>query len=485
MGAECAGTAGVGGSAILVVEDHQPQWELIRRACRREEGWRFQFFPSSEDALDSVGSSLHTLDAALVDIVLPGMDGIGLLSCLARAEPRLPVLMVTGENLVGSAVRCMKAGAFDYITKPFGSEDLLDRLRVAVRTRRQARQLVFHASEEYLATMMGPSERVASVARTIDRVGPTALSVLLEGESGTGKELLARRIHAVSVRPSGPFVAVDCGAIPESLIESELFGFKKGSFTGATSDRKGKFELAHGGTLFLDEIGNLPYPMQGKLLRALQEREVTPIGSDLPVRFDIRVVSATNSSLKGMVDRGEFRLDLYHRLAEFPIAIPPLRERVEDLLHLSARFLLEACQELHKKVEGFSQRAIEEILADPWTGNVRELRSVIRRATLVADRRIEELRPGSQENGSHTSRIRSVPGDGVFVIQAEAVFSRESVEAGNLPYKPLLSRLVRQIERGILASVLEHVGGNKRRMARTLGLDYKTVLTKVRDLGLE
>lgn len=400
-----------------------------------------------------------------------------------QLDSSLPVIVLTGMDDAESAVSCMKAGAYDYIIKPFRREEFVIRLEKALQNRSQLRRLSLFEGEGYLSSKMGPSRAISQLATRIGQVAPTGMTVLIEGESGTGKELIARRIHSLSRRASGPFIVVDCGAIPEALIESELFGFKKGSFTGAMSDRIGKFEAAHKGTLFLDEISNLPKTLQAKLLRVLQEREVTPIGTSKQVPIDIRIVSATNSSLQQDVENGEFRLDLYHRLAEFPLSIPPIRERPDDLLYLASQCLRNACTELCKEVDGFSELALEQLLNSDWPGNVRELQAVIRRATLISDKRIESIDVSTSPalaQGSTTTRS-----EGCYIVQAQAVIPEESLVDGGMPFKPLMKRLTRQIERGILSSVLEHASGNKSKVARILDLDYKTVHTKIKEYKIQ
>mgnify|MGYP001574965097 FL=1 len=330
-----------------------------------------------------------------------------------------------------------------------------------------------------LAAMMGPSEVVSDIGRQIFQVAPTRMAVLIQGETGTGKEIVARRIHALSGRSGGPFVAVDAGAIPETLIEGELFGFRKGSFTGATADREGKIAAAHGGTIFFDEIGNLPLHLQAKLLRVLQEREVTPIGACKAVPVDVRVISATNACIEEKIQKKEFRADLFHRIAEFPLLIPPLRERVEDLLFLAVRFLREGCEEFGKTLRGFSDAALQELLQNPWAGNAREIRSVVRRAALMGDGRVDWLisKPALPQSASHAC-VRLFHGGAV--LTAATVIRMESIQNGCVPLREIRARLIRDIDRGILKLVLEHVHGNLSQAARVLGVDYKTAHVKMK-----
>jgi len=302
------------------------------------------------------------------------------------------------------------------------------------------------------------------------RVAPTDFTVLITGETGSGKEVVARAVHRMSPRASGPFVPVDCGSIPASLVEGELFGHEKGSFTGADRCRPGKFEVASGGTLFLDEISNLPLHMQPKLLRTLQDKEIWRIGGARPLAADIRIVAATNQDLASLVRAGAFRRDLYHRLNEFSIVVPPLRERCGDVVSLASQFLELANHELKKGVLGFSEAAIQLLLDYRWPGNVRELRNVVRRAVLLADTRVEPL---------HLALLDPPP-------DAGALGPGELAESfdGSVPFKEMVHRAVIRVERQILVQVLTQTSGNKAEAARLLQIDYKTIHKKVRDYGL-
>ena len=459
-------------SRIVVIEDHEGLWDVVRRACR-DEPWSFRFFASAEEAMEKAGDSPAGLDLVVVDLYLPGMDGMEALRTFHRMDPDLPIIMLTAQGDSSIVVECMRLGAYDYITKPFRNDALLHRFRRALEKRRLIRRCAHFQSGDHLKSVMGPSQSVQRLAEAIHQVAPTEMAVLIEGETGTGKEILARYIHSISRRNQGPFVAVDLGAIPDNLLEGELFGSRKGSFTGAVANREGKFKMADGGTLFLDEIANLPLHMQVKLLRALQERAVMPVGGTTPVPFSARLVTATNSRLEAEIEKGRFRLDLYHRIAEFPVRTTPLHERVEDLLYLCTLFLAEACTEFSKQIEGFSEDALEEILSYPWPGNVRELKSVIRRAALVSTGRIERMfKLHGFEPGTHVSTARM---DGKIVICAEALIGSDAIRQRRVPLKEIRKQLIRKIDRAILELVLKQSGGNKSDAARILDLDYKTV----------
>jgi two-component system nitrogen regulation response regulator GlnG len=304
----------------------------------------------------------------------------------------------------------------------------------------------------------------------MQRVAPTDFTVLITGETGSGKEVVSRALHRMSPRASGPFVPVDCGSIPQSLVEGELFGHEKGSFTGADRCRPGKFEVASGGTLFLDEISNLPLDVQPNLLRALQDKQIWRVGGARPLAADIRIIAATNQDLAVLVAAGTFRRDLYHRLNEFSIVVPPLRERRGDIVALASQFLELTNRELKKSVLGFSEEAVRMLLDHRWPGNVRELRNVVRRAVLLADGEIEALHLALSDG----------PSDGGGPMPGELVEGFD----GSVPFKEMVRRAVVRVERQILVQVLTQTSGNKAEAARLLRIDYKTIHKKVKDYGL-
>ncbi|MBI4861203.1 MAG: sigma-54-dependent Fis family transcriptional regulator [Candidatus Riflebacteria bacterium] len=465
---------------VLVVEDEKKLWGVLQRLFS-DEGWEFTFASSAEEAMDTLGQpgQLDDLAVVLVDIGLPGASGLDFLRWIRGIDVNLPVVMLTGQADAKTAATYMKEGAADYVTKPFQSRDLASTVHRVVEASRRVRPSPGLFLDHQLSFLMGPSEKVRQLTRLLIKVSSTDMAVLIKGESGTGKEILSRRIHDLSGRCRGPFIAVDCGAIPDSLIESELFGFKKGSFTGAHADQHGKIRAAHGGTLFLDEVENLAQATQVKLLRCLQEREVTPIGATRPVPFDIRLVSATNISLGERIAKKEFRLDLFHRIAEFPLSIPPLRERPTDLLYLAARFLRESCEEFGKCLKPLDQTVLDELLRHRWPGNVRELRNAIRRAVLVSQERITTLSMERTEMDGIRDPVPVCTEDQI-VVSARASVSAEAIKQGRVPFKEIRNRVLAQIEQGILKAVLERLSGNKLQTARVLGLDYKTVHSKAK-----
>jgi len=322
-------------------------------------------------------------------------------------------------------------------------------------------------SQSPLPELMGPSEAVARVSENVDRVAQSNFSVVILGETGVGKELVARAIHAASPRARGPFVPVDCGAISASLIESELFGHEKGSFTGADARKPGKFETAHDSTLFLDEISNMPIDSQAKLLRALQEKVIYRVGGSKPISVDVRILTACNQDLRSPIATGEFRHDLFFRLNEFTIRIPPLRQRKEDILYLAKRFLDLTNVELNKNVEGFSESVINTLLTYEWPGNVRQLRSTIRRAVLLADSVITEAHLDVERSNSFVSAP----------VGKGASWDNRSL-------KEIVHETTILLERNVLSQVLRMTAGNKAEAARLLKIDYKTIHSKVKDYGI-
>lgn len=485
---------------VLIVDDLEAgRWalsNLIQMA-----GWVPVAVASGKEALACIREEAP--DVLLLDICLPDMDGFEVLTQVNATERTLPIIMVTAYGKTHDAVRAIRAGAYDYLAKPFNNEDVVLTVRRALAERavksrvRRVRDLEGQPSS--LFAYMGESPAIQRVVSEVDRVAKTHFSVVVTGETGTGKELVAQAIHAESPRAARAFVAVDCGAIPEPLIESELFGHEKGAFTGAHEAVAGAFESADGGTLFLDEIGNLPLPMQGKLLRVLEARRIHRIGSTKERAVDFRVVVATNVDLQEMVNRQAFRRDLYHRLAEFTIHLPPLRERKEDLPFLVTRFLELTNQELGKDVHGLSAPALEMILAYEWPGNVRELRNQLRRAVLCVNDTQHIIAP--DHLGIIDSRNMgtgdAAPRESIGLHQREARgpadcwcqdcplhVSGACLTDGSLPLKEMVGRVVASVERAILTQVLRQTKGNKAEAARFLGIDYKTIHTKLKGYNM-
>lgn len=454
---------------ILIADDEETYCNILSRLMEAE-GFKAVTVNDGIAAIDSVAS--EEPDVLLLDLKMPGMDGMQVLRCLKEKHPELPLIMITGYADVPGAVEAMRTGAHDYLAKPFNHHEVVRVVRRALAERRLKQRIGHLSAAERdaccLRETMGHSEAVARLISSVNLVARSVFSVVILGETGSGKELVARAIHRASPR-TGPFVPIDCGSIPEPLLESELFGHAKGAFTGAIARKAGKFEVARGGTLFLDEISNMPMGSQAKLLRALQEKKAHPVGAREPIPVDVRLLAAANSDLLELTKTGAFRLDLFFRLNEFSITIPPLRDRSEDIPYLAKLFLDKTNFELHKKVEGFSQGAIDKLLAHSWPGNVRQLRSVIRRAALMANRIIGE--------------------EDLDIADAEVPVPHFLPKACRAEWKALsLKELVRQgtaaIEREVLKEVLKHTGGNKAKAARILKVDYKTVFSKVKQYGI-
>ncbi len=458
------------GSGVLIVDDDQDLREILARLVRRE-----GFTPLT--AADG-GSALELLrlrgaEVMLADVHLPDRDGLELLKKAREMDPDLPVIMITAYAGVNQAVAAMRAGAHDYLAKPFQHREVIRLLHRALDERQGRKGTggggADSTSAGGLRESMGPSDAVARLITEVNRVAHSDFSVVILGETGSGKELVAAAIHRHSPRAAGPFVAVDCGAIPEALLESELFGYEKGAFTGADARKAGKLEIAGGGTLFLDEISNLPSGSQAKLLQVLQEKTIQRLGGHTPLKVDIRLLAATNQDLEAVVAAGAFRRDLYYRLNEFSINLPPLRDRQEDIPYLAGRFLDLTNAELREEVKGFSSGALEVLSSYLWPGNVRQLRSVIRRAVLLA----RELITPSHLN---------IQGTGAL---AQSLPSRTPETSWrDLSLKEIVRRNVDRVEKEVLIQALQQTHGNKAKAARILSIDYKTMHLKVKQHGI-
>ncbi len=343
-----------GADQVLIVDDDRDIGRLLSTLMNKG-GLASQVAYDGETALQMLAAQAP--DLLLVDVKMPGLDGMELLKRVKETDPQLPVVLITAYAEISGSVAAMKAGAFDYLAKPFDHTEVMRVVRAALSERQRRRQAGVEdiPADNVLRVMMGPSDAVTRIIREVNRVSQSDFSVIIQGETGAGKELVARAVHQLSRRAAAPFIPLDCGAIPETLIESELFGYQKGAFTGATASKMGKFEAAQGGTLFLDEIANLPVSSQTRLLRVLQEKAVLRLGALKPIEIDVRLLTASNQKLLGLVESGQMREDIYFRLNEFTITIPPLRERREDIPYLAKRFLDITNRELQKNVQGFSK----------------------------------------------------------------------------------------------------------------------------------
>ena len=450
-------------SVVLIVDDDEDIRSILKCLLVRA-GYQVVAAKDGTEGLHLTRTCDPRL--AILDYRLPDMTGLDLLRRLRNADPHLPVILLTGFADLAVAVTAIKEGALDYLSKPFDNQQLLATVREALRSVCTAASDV--KGDQELRDRMGPSPASARTIQDVERVAATDFAVNLHGETGSGKELIARAIHTASPRAARPFITVDCGSIPDTLIENELFGHERGAFTGAERQQPGKLESANGGTLFLDEIGNLSWSAQARLLRVLQEREFYRVGGVKPIPIDVRLISASHHDLSEDVAKGTFREDLLYRLCDYRISIPPLRARPEDILHLARHFLTEANLELGKRVSDFAPDAVQAMRGYHWPGNVRQLRSVVRRATLFASHLID-----SSHLALPASEHHETPVTGPIGIPLEGCSLKEIVHR----------RLI-DIERQVLMEALRHSRGNKAAVARLLHLDYKTVHTKLKVYGL-
>jgi two-component system response regulator AtoC len=451
--------------SVLIVDDESSMRHLLS-VILTDRGYEARAVARADEALREIAAREY--DLMLTDVRMPGMDGIALLAEVHRLQPELTVIVMSAYGAHDAAIEAMKAGAYDYLSKPFRPEEVVLVLRKAEereRLQRENRRLRTEIAAEYRPeSIVGTSAAMRDVMRQVGKVAPQKTTVLLEGESGTGKELLARALHDLSPRASFPFVAVNCGAIPGELVESELFGHVKGAFTDASRNKKGLVVEADGGTLFLDEIGELQLGLQVKLLRFLQEEEVRPVGDTRARKVDVRVVAATARDLSRTVAAGEFREDLYWRLNVVGVRLPPLRERREDILALAEHFLARY-RRLRSELPALSlsAEARDALLAHRWPGNVRELEHAMERAVVLAEG--PEIR---EEDLPETVRAPTA--------EAPAVRLPE----GTLSIK----RAIRSVEEQLIRAALERTGGNRTRAAELLDLSYRALLYKIKDYGI-
>jgi DNA-binding NtrC family response regulator len=454
-------------SDILLVEDKESLRRVLRLTLEHA-GYSVTEAGDARAALNEIGRGPHRL--VLTDLRMPNGSGLDVLRAAKSADNEVPVIVMTAFGSIDEAVQAMKDGAHDFLQKPVDSNHLLllvERSLEQARLRTENILLREEWSKHYgFPRIIGESEVLQKAVAETQRVAQTEATVLLLGESGTGKELFARAVHHLSNRRDKPFVAINCAAIPETLIENELFGHERGAFTGAGDRRQGKFELASSGTVFLDEIGELPLTVQGKLLRAIEEKVIDRIGGRAPVAVDVRVVAATNRDLKVAVERGEFRGDLFFRLAVFPVEIPPLRVRGDDLVLLARSFASQLGRELRGREATLSSAAIVALQAHTWPGNVRELENAIERACILSDSLILE------------------PVDlGLTQIKPNGGEALQSFDlSGTL--SEVTQRALSFVERRKIQKALDANNGNKAQTAEELGISYKTLLTKIRDYEL-
>jgi nitrogen regulation protein NR(I) len=454
-------------SRILVVDD-EANLRKVLAAMLRKDGYEVAVAENGEMALAEFEK--NGADIVISDLVMPKLGGMEILAKVKATRPDVPVIIITAHGTVDSAVEAMKLGAFDYITKPFEHAEIRSVVAKAARTQ-EARQ--GHVPPEGRARMslIGNSPQMQELAKIIDKVADTPSTVLITGESGTGKELVATALHDGSSRRDKPLIKINCAAIPKDLMESELFGYERGAFTGAVTSKPGRFELADGGTLFLDEIGEVPVEMQVKLLRVLQESEFERVGGIKTCRVDVRVIAATNRDLEKEIEAGRFRKDLYYRLNVVPIHLAPLRERASDVPQLVSHFIEKHNKRLNKKIEGISDEALARLQAYPWPGNIRELENMMVRVLLCADGpRIE---------------LKDLPEPVRGGLQPPAPAAGDAVpEPGEKPLKDFLKEKQAQIEKSFIVQALQKTDGNVTRAAKLLQISRKSLQMKMKEFGL-
>ncbi|HEY5616879.1 MAG TPA: sigma-54 dependent transcriptional regulator [Vicinamibacterales bacterium] len=447
--------------SILIVDD-EPGVRSALGGVLRDEGYDVDAVESGETCLDRL--SRQAYDVVVLDIWLPGMDGLQTLARMRERQVDTQVVIISGHGNIESAVRAIKMGAFDFVEKPLSLEKTVLVVRNALRQRDlEAENRALRARVDAQHTMVGESYAMVKLREQVAMAAPTNGRVLIFGENGTGKELVARNIHQMSRRRAGPFVEVNCAAIPEDLIESELFGHVRGAFTGAVADRRGKFELAHGGTIFLDEIADMSLKTQAKVLRVLQEQVMEPVGGSNRIKVDARVLAATNKDLTGEIRAGRFREDLYFRLNVVPIFVPPLRDRQEDIALFADHFMAMLAREYGRRPKTFESDALVALRQYPWPGNVRELRNVIERLMIMV--------PGD--------RISSR--DVTFLDQSVTVDSNGSAQTTS---SAPLHEARDQFERDYIVRALAAQQGNISRTAEVLGIERSNLYRKMRSFGI-
>jgi len=451
---------------ILLIEDDQGSREALLILLKAT-GFAIKGCPSGEEGLQQLKA--EPFDIVISDLFLPDMNGIEILTQVKLDSPRTEVILITGHASAETAVKAMKEGAFDYITKPLNIDELriiIDKAVEKVQLLSENVQLKKQLRDKYeFANIIGNSQAMQQLFSRMNRIIKTDSTVLILGESGTGKELVAKALHYNGNRKDRPFVAVNCSAIPENLLESELFGHAKGAFTGAIKEKVGKFEAANLGTIFLDEIGTLPMHLQTKLLRVLQEQEIERVGSNRQIKLDVRVISATNVNLEEEVRRGNFREDLFYRLNVIPVLIPPLRERIEDILPLTRHFLEKNCRAMQRPIMHLDKEALEALEAYPWNGNVRELENIIERVVALTE--------------GDLITLRDLPSNIV-----KSYLEREGSPTSVTPLGIDMVRTINDIERKMISEALQLSGGVKARAALMLSINRTTLVEKMRRLGI-
>jgi DNA-binding NtrC family response regulator len=444
-------------ASILIVDDESGILDTLRILLRKE-GFEVTTAQGGKAGLEQIRSGTH--DIVLTDVRMPQVTGLDILQAAKEQDSMTPVILMTAQASLQTAVAAVNQGAFYYVQKPFSNDELLAIIRRACEYRqirvenRQLKQEIRRKDRSSVERPIGKSRRFLEVLKLVEMVAPSDSTVLIQGESGTGKEVIARYLHNLSARPDGPFLSINCGALPENLLESELFGHVKGSFTGAVRDKQGLFAAARGGTFFMDEVGEMPPSLQIKLLRVLQEREVIPVGATEAIPVDVRIVAATNRDLEEEVRRGHFRSDLFYRLNVIAVELPSLRERRDDLVMLIDHFFQEMATERGSPVKALSSEALDAVMVYDWPGNVRELQNALEHAVVLTKASLIE--PAALPE--RITRRRREP------LVAERSSPNPSLEV---------------IERAYIMWVLQAEGGNKTRAAEVLGIDPSTLYRKL------
>ncbi|HHT9124025.1 MAG TPA: sigma-54-dependent transcriptional regulator, partial [Candidatus Wunengus sp. YC63] len=474
--------------SVLIIDDEVDMCDMLSHVLNQA-GFATYIAHDGNTGLEVFNKESPSV--VILDLRMPGINGMDVLKQIKHTSSETPVIIITAYGEIQSAVEAIKHGAYNYFNKPFDNEEVVVTVEKAIEERAMRQEIRMLKTQLSfvmpLYEQMGNSAEIVKVNESVKCVAPTNFTVVIYGETGSGKELIAQSIHNRSPRCDKPFVVVDCGSIPETLIESELFGFEKGAFTGADQKKVGQFEIASGGTLFLDEIGNLPKSMQGKLLRVLQERRIRRLGSNKEIDVDVRVVVAGNERLEYLIESGHFRMDLYQRLNEFCIEIPPLRRRKDDIVFLCKRFLDITNKELNKNVRGITKETLEMLLTYNWPGNVRELKNVIRRAVLLASEVIEpkhlliKIQEQKQQASPATGQIASTANrDADHTIPQDLDMNNGK----DFSLRDTVARCVEHAEKKLITEALKRTGGNKSQAARILKIDYKTMHYKVKNYGI-
>lgn len=461
---------------VLIVDDEK-NITFVLRAMLEKNGFEVLTFNDSLHAIQAIG--VEYLNTVITDLYMPGKSGMEILEYCTKTNPRLPVVIITAYGTVEAAVSALKNGAFDFVTKPFDQSEFLTVIEKAVSTHQsREKEPVMIASAttdagskdsrtgeaSEISSMIGSAPKMKSIFSMISKIARLSSTVLITGDSGTGKELVAYEIHSLSDRRDKPFIKVNCGAIPSTLIESELFGYEKGAFTGAVTSKPGRFELAHTGTLFLDEVGEMPLEMQVKLLRVMQEKEFERVGGVTTISVDVRIITATNKDLEKEVKEGRFREDLFYRLNVVPVHLPPLSERKEDIEILVKNFVQDFNTKMSKKVTHIDPKCLSALQSYSWPGNIRQLQNVVERMMVMTD--------------GETLNLEDLP-EGIFDGKAG-----ETVQNDLASFKEIVRRQTQSLERELIERALEETRGNVTKAAEKLGLSRKGLQLKLKELDI-